>query len=284
MDIEQLEAFLSIASTKNFTKSAQQLYVAQPTITGRIQSLEDWVGKPLFERNNRTVSLTPVGQSFLPFAEQIVSLVRESKLATQLDGQYQTQLVIGGAGSIWKNSLLPHLKAFKENHPEISVSLRTTVDDVVQSLLDGGLHIGVVYIPPRHRKITVVPYITEELVLVGKQKPGNPVTCSDLSNPNYIHLDWGDPFTEWFHDLVGQAYIPPLAVDHSGILVQLLLEGAGFGFAIKSIAAPFLESGELHQIPYQFPLNPPRRTSYVTFLSEKKDLRTTKLGLKLLTI
>ncbi|HET7580790.1 MAG TPA: LysR family transcriptional regulator [Bacillales bacterium] len=72
MDLEQVEAFLTVARTQNFTRAAEELNVVQSTITARIKMLEQNVGKELFKRRTRSVEITPAGETFFPYAERIM--------------------------------------------------------------------------------------------------------------------------------------------------------------------------------------------------------------------
>lgn len=62
MDIETMKTFLVLVDTKNFTRTAHQLFIAQSTVTNRILELEKELNVTLFERNNRSVELTPAGE------------------------------------------------------------------------------------------------------------------------------------------------------------------------------------------------------------------------------
>lgn len=63
-DLAWLEDCVALADTLNFSKAAALRYVTQPAFSRRIQSLEEWVGVPLFVRNRRGVQLTDAGQLF----------------------------------------------------------------------------------------------------------------------------------------------------------------------------------------------------------------------------
>ena len=75
MDLGQIEAFVQVAHHHSFSKAAESLFLTQPSVTARIQSLERDLGETLFERNGRGVRLTEMGASFLPFARNSASLV-----------------------------------------------------------------------------------------------------------------------------------------------------------------------------------------------------------------
>ncbi len=81
MDVSQLAAFDRVVREGSFSRAAWALNIAQPTISARIQALEREVGGPLFERNNRRVSLTEKGVSFLPYARQALADITDGMQA-----------------------------------------------------------------------------------------------------------------------------------------------------------------------------------------------------------
>ena len=79
MNTTQLECFVSLASTLNYTKTAEQVYLTQTAVTKQIQSLEAELGARLFVRSTRSVSLTPVGNQFLPEATAMLGAYYHAK-------------------------------------------------------------------------------------------------------------------------------------------------------------------------------------------------------------
>ena len=79
MNTTQLECFVSLASTLNFAKTAEQVYLTQPAVTKEIQSLESELSAKLFIRTTRSVSLTDVGRQFLPEANSILQSYYHAK-------------------------------------------------------------------------------------------------------------------------------------------------------------------------------------------------------------
>ena len=74
MDTLSLQTFLTLAEHRNFTRTADALFIAQSTVTNRIAELEKEIGKPLFVRNKRKVTLTREGEQFLYYARKIIEL------------------------------------------------------------------------------------------------------------------------------------------------------------------------------------------------------------------
>ncbi len=64
MDFRQLESFVEIVKRKSFTKAAKNLYLAQPTLTGHIQALEEELGTVLLNRTGRSIFLTEAGRYY----------------------------------------------------------------------------------------------------------------------------------------------------------------------------------------------------------------------------
>ena len=78
MDIEALRTFKVLSETKNYTHAANQLFVAQSTVTNRINELEKELNVTLLTRTNRSVKLTPEGEQFLMYAEKVIELTSSS--------------------------------------------------------------------------------------------------------------------------------------------------------------------------------------------------------------
>lgn len=79
MDTLQLKLFISLSQTLNFTKTANEFYVTQPTVSNYIKALESNLGVTLLKRNSHSVSLTVEGKEFVSYAKQLLSLQAEAE-------------------------------------------------------------------------------------------------------------------------------------------------------------------------------------------------------------
>ncbi|MFX8445328.1 LysR family transcriptional regulator, partial [Acinetobacter baumannii] len=75
MELDWLEDFLALVDSGNFSRAAQARNLTQPAFGRRIRALEDWAGAALFDRSTHRIGLTPAGERFRPFAEDIVRRV-----------------------------------------------------------------------------------------------------------------------------------------------------------------------------------------------------------------
>ncbi len=137
MEIAHIRAFLTAADSGSFSRAAEILEVAQPSLSNRILSLEREVGQVLFERLRRGVRLTDAGRSFLPYAERVIRALDEGEMAlVGFREGTSGQLAIASAPAVGTYVLPEVLKAFCQASRGISVVVRTGhSDEVVEMVL-----------------------------------------------------------------------------------------------------------------------------------------------------
>lgn len=128
MDIKQLECFVNLAETLNFSSTAQHLFLSQPTVSKQIKQLEQEIGFALFKRTKRDVELTQAGASFYKDMKDILAKVHQGiakakGFATKYDSNYtiayeNNYLTIRFLASI--------IESFTKKHPHILIELKMT--------------------------------------------------------------------------------------------------------------------------------------------------------------
>lgn len=115
-DVQQLKTFLSVAQTLNFSKSALAIGRTQSAVSLQIKRLEEIVGRPLFVRSNRHVSLTEAGTLLLPYAKRILATTQELR---SLFEEYEIQGEVRfGTPEDFASFYLPKVLAeFARAHP-----------------------------------------------------------------------------------------------------------------------------------------------------------------------
>src|SRR6187401_739341 len=83
MELRHLRYFVGVAETLSFTKAAEKLHTAQPSLTRQIKDLEEELGVRLLNRTKQQVSLTDEGRSFLIDAKRLLDLAREMVQSVQ---------------------------------------------------------------------------------------------------------------------------------------------------------------------------------------------------------
>jgi LysR family transcriptional regulator, hypochlorite-specific transcription factor HypT len=85
MDIKWLDDFLSLAQTRNFSRSAQERCVTQSALSRRIQALEAWVGTDLVDRSTYPLVLTPAGKMFGTAAAEAMRLLNDARALLRVE-------------------------------------------------------------------------------------------------------------------------------------------------------------------------------------------------------
>ncbi len=138
MTIVQLETFLRIAETGNFTSAANELGYAQSTVTTQIKQLEDELGTLLFERLGKTILLTPAGERLRIHAEKLLQIEREIHLEVPESPEPSGILKLGVSESLCYNRLPGILMDYKERFPKVEIRIQFIMHDTFPELLKKG--------------------------------------------------------------------------------------------------------------------------------------------------
>src|SRR6185503_7375966 len=124
MELRHLRYFVAVAEELNFTRAAEKLRLAQPSLTRQIHNLEDELGVRLLDRSRNQVSLTEEGRSFLVDARRLVALSLESVKSVQRFSRGESEQLNIGYLFKFNFDLLPvTLASFYQTFPETSVNL-----------------------------------------------------------------------------------------------------------------------------------------------------------------
>lgn len=154
MEIRLLEYFLAVAREENITHAANVLHIAQPTLSLQLKSLEQELGKPLFIRGKRKVTLTEDGVILRRRAEEILSLVKIAEQELSFSEHDIRGIVSIGSGETEAMNLA--LKAANElqtEHPNVSFQIFNGDAQAITERLDKGLlDFGILMEPVDHSK------------------------------------------------------------------------------------------------------------------------------------
>ena len=162
MELRVLQYFLAIAREETISGAAEFLHITQPTLSRQMKELEEELGKQLFIRGNRKISLTEDGQLLRKRAEEITSLVEKTELEmmaseTSLSGD----IYIGGGETEGMRLITKAIKETQKIHPEIKFHLYSgNAQDVTEKLDKGLLDFGILIEPTNFSKYDFIklPY------------------------------------------------------------------------------------------------------------------------------
>ena len=142
MEFRELRYFLGVAKERNITKAAELLNTTQPNLTRQIKNLEWEIGKPLFIRGKRQLTLTDAGQLLQKRAEEILGLYRRTeKELRSTPSDIEGEVAIGSAESYSLKIISRAVKAMQEKHPRIRILITSgdapdTIEKLDKGLLD----------------------------------------------------------------------------------------------------------------------------------------------------
>ncbi|MEI9893002.1 MAG: LysR substrate-binding domain-containing protein [Chthoniobacter sp.] len=138
MELRHLRYFIAVADELSFTKAAQKLRLAQPSLTRQVRNLEDEIGVRLLNRANNRITLTDEGRAFLFDSKKLLALCAESVATVQrMNRGENSQLNIGYVANIHYGLLPATLGAFRKLCPRVALNLFDMRSDEQFQALDG---------------------------------------------------------------------------------------------------------------------------------------------------
>ena len=139
-----LRTFLAVARSRNVTRAAEEIHLAQSSVSDQIQSLETELGTDLFARSKLGLELTRAGEALMPYAEEILRLSDEARAAVKANmGKTAGTVTIGALETIASVKLPRWLSAFQDDHPDINLKLKVAGSgDLLRKLEDGEIRQG----------------------------------------------------------------------------------------------------------------------------------------------
>jgi DNA-binding transcriptional LysR family regulator len=239
LTLRQLEVFLAAAEDCNFRRTAHRLGVSQPSISGRIKSIETYLGYDLFERTNGvSPRLTLEGRSFVSRAHQLMSGAMQLAAKRRRRPAESTSLRLKVLIGPWllKNRVIPAMPGFCYAHPEITadfeaIGIATDGRELISSGdVDICLYTGD---PPEDPSLEVQIIATTGCSLFGSPELIARLDCSlaGLQSAPYILPPEHHPPARWIRARLAAVGISPRNVvarpqfpDH---VVQMMLQGRG---------------------------------------------------------
>ncbi len=256
MNTEELKTFIFLSKVKNFTLAAEQLFIAQSTVTNRINELEKEVGKRLFMRGSKTVKLTEAGEIFLRYAERMLEMQNASVEEINALSSHSRKFSIGAINASYEIYVKPLVdQCLKDNSiTSIKVMLGHSLD-LIQQLQDNMLDIVFSAIPLKRIGYACDVLDVDRVALVckkGMNEYPNGVTKAQLAKLPYLMCDLTlSEAGVFIRSLFPKNHVFRLDVDNSSKLIPYLENGLGYSFLPYKLVKDKLESGELEEVALQ---------------------------------
>jgi LysR family positive regulator for ilvC len=265
MDNRALSVFLSVADTLNFSRTAELLHMSVSAVSRTVQRLEQELGQPLLERDNRSVCLTRAGREFREYARRSVAEWQQlrRRLGTDEDLAGEVSLYCSVTASY--SVLAPILEAFRGAHPAVEIMLHTGDQaDGIGRILAGQDDVAVsgrpVHLPQR---LEFLPLTESPLLFCAPRADCAVRLALEQGDPESPDFDWGsvpfivpergvtkDRLDAWFRDQGVRPRIYAQVAGHEaivamvslglgvGIAPALVLDASGLSGSVRTISPP----------------------------------------------
>lgn len=289
MELRQLEYFRAVCEEMHFTRAAEKLNIAQPTLSQQVKALEGEVGIPLFDRIGKKIALTEAGRILLKHSQQIFYELEQAKAAIgELNGLERGKLTIGSLLTS-VNYLLPSvIMRFKQLYPNIELSvLGLRTGDILNGILENELDLGVTFLPVGDESLESIPLFNEELALA--VPADHPLALESVANLQMI-ADFPlvlMPKSYYLRQLIdtccqeiGLNIKPVLELTTLDSFIQMVAKGVG----ITVLPVPYLEDLNNQAIKMVRLASPvPKRKIGVVYRKDKFMCTATKTFMNELT-
>jgi DNA-binding transcriptional LysR family regulator len=266
LDPEWLSTFLAITQHGGVLAASRALHVSQPTLSARIQRLEDAVGQSLFDRSSQGMSLNEAGKRLLPVAQRLPNLLREALEAVD---PHTTQLLNSpirlSASSTISDFVFPKLLAeYLQTHSSSGIELRSeNTDEVLAAVRSGRVSLGAVEGLTRVAGLHLEPFTIDEIIPIYapgqvskelKKQLAEPVTLEMLPQ---LPILWREPgsgtrrvIEEYFtkHGVRLQTLKPNFVFGSTMALKHATLAGMGIAFMPRRVLQQELALKRLREI------------------------------------
>lgn len=262
VNIRQLRYFLAVAQELNFTRAAERVGIAQPALSQQIIALEQELGRPLFIRDHRRVTLAPAGEILVDHAHRVLNAAVAAVDAIQLaERGARASLSVGAVYSSLYAFLPAVLRAFALQEPLVELNLQEmTVAQQVTALAEGAIEVGLLRGPVMHRDLQITNLYLEPLVLAvpetESRSEGGPIALQEIAGLPLIAVkrqavrSYSDRVFELFerHELQ-----PNVVHQTQDMHTALCLAAAGLGFSIVPAGVQLLRTTGVKYLPLDEP-------------------------------
>jgi DNA-binding transcriptional LysR family regulator len=265
MTLQQLQYFLAAVEHGSFSAAADELRMAQPSLSEQVRRLEAELGVELFTRVGRGLVLTEAGHTLRPHAEEVLAAADDARNAVA-----DVRTVRGGTVSLGMFGDAPYyllaevIEEFRSRHPEVRVRIvGQNSSEVADSLRAGELEAAVIALPVDDTGLDVRPLMAVEILFATAVEERLPrkMTVERLARVPLIvydaHYGWEDPTRRQLYERAQRAGVslePAVEIEDVMAAVQLAGRGVGDTLVSTAIATGSRFPRNLKVVPFDPPL------------------------------
>jgi DNA-binding transcriptional LysR family regulator len=238
----KLQVFRVVAESLNFSRAAEELHLSQPAVTSQIRSLEEGLGIALFDRVGRNATLTPAGQTLLPFVRQIEILTGDALAALAPFGvQEGIELSLGASHTIGIYLLPRLLPAILREWPKLRIHVVIgSTGEVLNSLATHQVSMGLIEAPAHRPDLKIERFMDDELCLIlppnHRWAKKTQVRAAELVQEPILLRETGSGMRRFVEEylekngVLNQQLHTNIDINSTEAIISAVEEGLGIGF------------------------------------------------------
>lgn len=214
---------------KNITKTGQTLFISQPTLTARIQKIEDELGIKIIYRGNKGVHFTPQGEYLAKFAmETLTNFQKAKEQLMNMDQKVTGTLRLGASRFFTKYKLPRILKLFKDQYPDVEFRVITAWSHDVFTLLNSQeIHVG--FVRGDYNWSDQKHLLFEEPIVIASKEAFELAQIPDLPRIDYrTDLTIKGLLDNWWRENFSSPPKISMEVDTVDTCKEMVLNGLGY--------------------------------------------------------
>lgn len=262
MTLRHMKIFVAVFRHSNITKAAQELHLAQPSVSLAIKELENYYGIRLFERIGKRISPTEGGKEFFGYSLHIVSLFEEMEKRMK-NWDVSGTIRIGSSITIGTHILPGLIRNYQAEFPDLKINAIISNSSTIENhILDNTIDLGLIETHPEHEDIQAVPFMKDSLcAIVGCSHPlakESSVTLSDLAQYPFLMREKGSAGREILDSYfsIQQLNVRPAWESSSTqAIVKGVAEGLGVAVLPYLLVEKDIQEKTVRMLPFTRPLS-----------------------------
>ena len=280
MNQADIETFLMLVKTRNITKTAESLYVSQPTVSHRLKLLEEELGVPLLIRKKgyKKVELTPKGEEFIVIAQRWLSLMKETMLLKSAG----EEMYLSVASTDTLNSCI-----FKDHYRSIlhdtNLNLKLNISthysyEIYELLEKHTVDVGFVYHHLHYKNIISEPVLREKMYIVQEWDSAirkDQINIEELDPENEVAFVWETNYQIWHEQMISKGKRNSLEVDIYSLFSEFLRDKGRWAIAPVTVVNRLQSEQRVFVSEIANKKKPPER---ITYIIRHKDMNEAKIN------
>lgn len=276
VNLLHLEYFCKLAENEHYVKTAEELFISQPTLSYAIANLEKELGCRLFEKKGRNVVITAKGQIFYEYVRQALHLIREGTEIVSAPERLPSETVHLGANRVWFLITVMHRLSLEEMSKSIKITyVQNDNLHIVKGLLQGEYAFGLLSSVVEDARLTYHPIRDLPFVLLTPRDHyfalRKSIDLREIGDAPVILRDASSSLRDASRELFTRAGILPNVVNEASsyeLMAHLVSQGIGLGIAADT---PSIRSMGVSRIPISYP-----KYDNVLYLATARERRLTQ--------